>query len=183
MVSSGLDIVAQPRSPSNGILARQPRVPKHKRGDTAVDIEKLVGYATASLPPDYSLHYFSMAGVLYPTQYSPKVAEYYTSFGMTIDALVDRCIDYDLLAPIEMYEYFDFGTAAVGGRTYNLLRESHLAELSCVLEWQYFCRLCSSQADLLSDSMISKLVLKTLDPTVHQDVVYDLASWFYQVLL
>lgn len=176
MVSSGLDIVSQPRSPSNGLLARQPRVPKHKRGDTAVDIEKLIGYATASLPSDYSLRYFSTTGVLDPKQYSPKIAEYYTSFGMTVDALIERCIDYDLLAPIEMYECFDFATATVSGRTYNLLQESHLVELPRVLEWQYFCRLHSSQADLLSDSMISKLVLKTLDPAVRQDVVYDLAE-------
>jgi hypothetical protein len=44
MVSSGLDIMSQPRLPSHGFHScPRPRVPKHNRGNTTVDIEKLVG--------------------------------------------------------------------------------------------------------------------------------------------
>lgn len=176
MISPGLDIVTSPRSPLNGMLTRQARVSKHERGTDAVDVEKLINIATAALPSEYALRYISSSGIADPTEYSPKIADYYTNYSLTIDAIMDRLIEFDMLATVEMYEHFDLETAAYGGQVINLLKESHLVPLPRVLDWQYYCRLHLSPADQLSDNMVSKLVLKSLHHSVRQDVMYDLAE-------
>lgn len=175
--SGGLDLLAVPRAVRGGTsMARHPRVSKHDRGSSAVDIEKIVNIATASLPSECSLRYISSAGILTPSEYSPKIAEYFTTMDLTLEALWNRFVDYDMLAPVEMYEFSNPVTGEHGGRRFNLLRDSHLVPLESVLHWQYFCKSLFTPPDQLSDGMVQQLVLKTLHHTVRQDVNYDLAA-------
>lgn len=176
MVSPALDLVSSPRFPMNGRLTRSPQVSKHHRGDDAVDIEKLVNIATASLSSEYSLRYITDAGIIDPTEYSPKLADYFTNHSLTVDELMNRFIDFDMLASVEMYEHFDVDSARYGGRTFNLLTESHLVSLPRVLEWQYYCRANFAAPDQLSDKMVYKLIMKTLHHSVRSDVAYELSE-------
>jgi hypothetical protein len=106
IVSSGLDLVSVPNSRSDGAMVCQPRVLKHARGKDAVDVEKLVSIATQAPSSEYLMRYFTAANVHDPTTYSPKVAEYYTNQALAIDMLLDRCNDYNIMASLEMNQYF-----------------------------------------------------------------------------
>jgi hypothetical protein len=106
MVSPALDLISGPRSPSNGLLTRKPRVPKSERCKDADNVEKLISIATTAPPSEYSLRYITAAGIIDPRQYSPKLADYYTTHGLTLDHIMDRFIDFDMLASVEMYENF-----------------------------------------------------------------------------
>ena len=64
-----------------------------------------------------------------PTEYSPRIAEYYTTMDLPLDALCNCFVDCNMLAPIEMYKFSNPVTGEHGGRQINLLRDSNLVPL------------------------------------------------------
>jgi hypothetical protein len=110
------------------------------------------------------------------TNFSPQIAEYYSTFNLAIDALTTRCQNYDMMASVEIYEYFDIDTGTFGGKKFNLFKHSELFSLERVLDWQCFVYEHFLHEDLQSDTWVKDLVLNALKPEVRDDVVQDLSE-------